>query len=237
MPIKKPPRARLQLLRKPINRFSALQILGFFIGGIIPLAAILIWDTQSPVPFIEPQAFHTVFILSIATFILGSLVGHFGDDHADGIAITFLFYIQAVLSIIVIHFVVLYSGGPIVSVLALSYLYLPAVVGYTYGAGVHLYGAAGCLLLSYTLNLLFASDQKAVFQEYLLSGSKFSQPDKTGTLYTYLDGIGTGWEPVSALYGFVFVLQLIVTTKIAALPAMPHNQDADERLRADENDE
>lgn len=209
---------------RSLSRFHAFQYLGFFIGGVVPLSALLVWDNQTVAPIIDAQAVPTIIVLVLVLFCIGVFILVHGDDHSDSLIIATLFYAQAAVSILTLHFVVLYTGGPIVSVMALSYLYLPAVVGYTYGSGVQLIGASGALSISYVTNLFWPSQQRELLSPILISGGKWTRDDAGGSIYRYLENSSSGIDALSVLFVFVFVLQILATTKIAALPSISNKK-------------
>ncbi len=191
--------------------FKVFQFLGYFIGGIGPVIIFLMFEMLG----MDQNIIDGKYISSFMFFaLLGAIIGFiaFYIEHSYSekhILFKIFFLTQAIFSILLIHFLVLYSGGPKSSVFALSYLYIPAVVGFTYGKGINLTGAVIALCISYILCLFWLTEQQDMFKSVVVSGKEFVRisPKPIGFLWNNSDK----W-----IYFIVFLIQIMVTKAIAS---------------------
>ena len=188
--------------------FNNFQWLGYFLGGICPVTLFIIFEMASSQNIISSENESFFFIAALIGATIGILVYKFHLEENLQWLFHSLFAIQALYSFILIHILVLYTGGPETSVFSLSYLYLIAIVGYTYGPGVKLYGAAIILCSSYVINLFIFDGQQHFFQWLL----------HLKTISISGSGVSSGLVSRSnrMIYLFVFLIQGIVTTYIAS---------------------
>ena len=180
--------------------FKTFQVAGYLIGGIGPL----FFHCLTSMAGVERSLFsesHFSFFLVCALIglALGIVVLLVNKEHHDGTAFKVLFFIEAMFSFFLIHVLVLATGGSKVSVFSLSYMYLPAVVGYTYGAGGNLLGATIFSLGSYFANLYSIEAQMKFMNDFMSLGTQFTTIETARGDYIYF---------------VVFFMQLIVTAYI-----------------------
>jgi hypothetical protein len=168
------------------------QLFGFFAGGVLPLSIIGI-----------PALFHDRIVepgfgvwfgsMTIGLGVVGILVMH--RERLFKLAAKALAVCQPVLSIVMIHFAVLTTGGVVSSPLSYSYIYLPAVVGHVYGRRWQLWIASVALALSFVVLLFWYQHQLELIRH--LFGVTPSKIARVGA-------------PMST-YLCIFLLQLFVT--------------------------
>ncbi len=185
--------------------FKLFQFLGYFVGGLIP---IYIFLSLEVIGFGQ----HLIQRDSIGPFLLtlciGEVIGvlafwfeHLFKDNNNK-WFRFIFLLQAIYSIFLIHTIVIYTGGPRISVFSASYLYLLAIVGYTYGSGPKLYWAFIFILLSYFTNLWFITVQKPIFDNVFVSNYSVFKDVDSSHVSDFQNMI---------IYAIIFTLQISVT--------------------------
>ena len=189
--------------------FKVFQFLGYFIGGLAPVFLFLGIEVSGyDQNLIHHNCVGRFFLVAILGVIIGFVA--FFIEHKfseDNFWFKFFFTIQALYSIFLIHTIVIYTGGPKSSVFSASYLYLIAIVGYTFGHGFKLYGAALFLFISYFINLGYAEQQKVFFNDLFFSAESVFK-DSNGIVY--------GGKHDIYIYGIIFILQIFVTVSIAS---------------------
>lgn len=195
--------------------FSSYQIfqgLGYIVGGLVPVAVFISFEMSGLKQGLLSE-------ISINLFVILSFIGLFMSIISLYVELRYsresgwfgiIFTMQALFSFFLIHLLVLYTGGPKSSVFGLSYLYIPAVVGYTFGKGWSLYGAALLLSVSYILNLFFVAAQQTFLNNYTFI--KYFLNDEN----LLSDINDTAGKDGAWIYIFVFLLQVMVTTLIAS---------------------
>ena len=188
--------------------FKIFQLLGYFLGGLLPVGIFLVLELTLDQNILSKSCEIAFIILGILGFVIGNLAFLLFDrkEHEDNKWFGIFFLIQAIFSFILIHLLVLYTGGPKSSVFAVSYLYLIAVVGYCFGPKKELYGAAALLSLSYFINLFFQDPQQYLFDLILVS-KKTLKDTATTSFNDTIDG--------KIIYLAVFIIQLFATYHIA----------------------
>lgn len=183
--------------------FREFQKLGFIIGGILPIFVYLFFSIVGlEDELIRPE--HTGFflLLSFVGMALGIGMAHLEHEHSRAKWFGSLFFFQAVYSAFLIHLLVLCTGGAKSSVFALSYMYLPAVVGATYGSGPNLKGATIFSCMSYLANVFFVD-----FQSRLIF-------DKIDFVTVTIEN--ASFTTNGLAYAAVFVIQLVCTAWLSA---------------------
>jgi hypothetical protein len=189
--------------------FGAFQILGYFLGGMIPVIMYLILELCGlNLNNLPRNCIGLFLILAFLGVLIGSTAFLVDKIYPENHKLFHKFFLaQAIFSIVLIHLLVLYTGGPKSSVFANSYLYLPAIVGYTYGRGKKLYWAVWFLSFSYFLNLFWNEGQKnSIWNSIVVWEPSIFKPLDKSDSFTAYD---------SLIYGFVFAIQILVTTFIA----------------------
>lgn len=194
-----------RLTDPPVNvSFTTFQTHGFLIGGILPISIYILThalgyhDSE-----LDLKAFGGLLILSCLLLVIGVVVLICKINDTKPMFRTIAFQIQALLSFLLLHYLVAYTGGSKESVFAFSYLYIPAVVGYTYNSGINLLGASICLSYSYIKNL-FGHEHETMFLRpfaNFFSSIHIDPSNKVG------DGI---------LHLSVYVIQLIMIIYLAS---------------------
>ena len=191
------------------NDFLLFQIFGFLIGGLIPVLLTIIAQFYSQIHPIDEAVIHMVGAIAVFTLVLAisALCSHSAINLGHPKSRPFLkvvFLLQALFSIALIHILVIYTGGPISSVFAYSYLYMPSVIGFTYAGGLELLGASSLLWISFISNLFWLDPQKTFFRPVMELGH-----NTVSGSYNASMGF-PAW-----LYAVIITIQLIVTSAIA----------------------
>jgi hypothetical protein len=184
--------------------FKIFQFYGYFLGGLIPVTICIIFESIGLNPsIIESNAIGFIMALTLFSYLLGVAVMHFKAEHALLKIFRYSFLFQAIFSFFFIHILVLYSGGAKNSIFSFSYLYLPSIVGFSFGRGINLYGASIVLAISCYFNLFQISSQ----QRCLFKVIKFFDQIE---LNCYKRIVDEAW-----IYFFIFCIQLFITVIIA----------------------
>lgn len=190
---------------EPQIPFRTFQWYGFFIGGIIPIVLLIIFQSIGiKESLIDSNAFGCILIHTIIISIIAIILLHF-ESRREKLKWNWwglLFLVQAVFAFFLTHILVVFTGGAKTSVFAFSYIYIPSIVGYAFGKGINLYGAAIVLSISYFFNLFFPIEGKTIFESYIQIFNKIG--------FTSADGINIG-----ILYLAIFLIQLFVLIVIA----------------------
>ena len=145
------------------KKFIDFQKYGYFIGGLVPILITSLLSLLTSHKVFDSKYLGFFLISSSIGTSYGFLVFLFySENRPSNIFINF-FLIQAFLSGFLIHLWVAFSGGAIESIFSLSYLYLPAVVGYTFGKSKELYIASFFLGVSFFLNTFYCKNQMETF--------------------------------------------------------------------------
>jgi uncharacterized membrane protein len=187
--------------------FKTFQLLGYFVGGMIPIAIFLgIEKTGTDLNFVDPKALGFIFYGTLLAFILGLTVLFFEPEEHGKTRFNAVYSTQAFVSCSMIHFLVLYTGGPSNSVFSFSYLYLPSVVGYTYGRKDKNFLIAALVLAgSFFANLFFLEQQQHFFNPLVYYCGRLGDGERSPNIYC---------DKVFSL--IMFIIQLFVTGKLTS---------------------
>lgn len=195
--------------------FREFQKLGFFLGGICPLLIFIFLEFSGLNPgLLEKNCISAFTVLTVVGIGVGWVTSHYGTNETPKKTFNRIFSFEAFFSIVLIHLVVLYTGGSSSSLFAASYLYLPTVVGYVYGPGKKLYNAVIALSISFALNLFCISFQQVFLDHLMLLRPSF---------IIYTPSIVRGLCYKIFLF-ILFGIQMFVVTYIASKD--PRNLDA-----------
>ena len=201
---------------RPLDAKSALESLGFAVGGCIPIGLALFYSEVEGYT-INPEA-EKVFIVSSFLYLIVGIICFLFIHSSDGVTeksrrwISVVMYIQAAISLVIVHVLVSVLGGVKESVFSFSYLYIPAVVGF-------IYGGAGCTLLvtSTMCGLLFI--QSAIYPSGVAELLGLIWRREFDFAIPRLSGGGgharIGPTNFDWSYVGVFIIQLSVTTYLA----------------------
>lgn len=134
--------------------FVIFQVHGFLVGGLGPVFIFIVLNALGyQDSSLNLNAFGAIVILFGTCLVLAFIVlaGKLANKKSKWL--DFAYLLQAILSFVLLHYLVVNTGGSKSSVFAFSYLYVPAVVAYTYNSGRNLYGASAILGYSYIKNL------------------------------------------------------------------------------------
>lgn len=205
-----------------ITRFDRFQYLAFLLGGMVPVALVGISELLGlQTGLLEPQVVSKVLVVTIIGLLFGAVAPIVDRLLTDGsLPSRIVFSSQALFSLLFIHILVLYSGGPHVSVFALTYLFLPAVVGHTYGKGVNLYVSAACLAFSYGFILYFPDLNRSWFDPILtsdltLTNHMAAEAAELGSLSLTEEMDESLNSNAKPIYLIVMLIQMFVTIRIA----------------------
>ncbi len=180
--------------------FKRFQWLGFFVGGLFPVVVLLVCTFCGATKILKDEFLGMFVIATFVGIVVGVFAYQFADERTKKGPVVL---IEAIFSVLYIHFLVLYTEGPKTSIFAESYLYFLAIVGYAYGGGKPMWVAAIALCCSYVLNLWFYQAQHDIFDD-LFSSKNIVVKESRNTIVE------------DFFYFGVFFLQLCVTLKIAA---------------------
>lgn len=189
--------------------FTNFQWLGYFLGGMCPVILFIFMETAFNQNIISDDKEKLFLVLLLIGVPIGFAVYHFRSQANFKQLYHWLFAIQALFSFILIHILVLYTGGPVSSVFSISYLYLIAIVGYSCRPKKELYGAAILIGISFLTTLFFLKEQQLAINFLIphitVPSAKIS-----------LEVSASLTNSNKFIYLFVFVIQGIVTTYIAS---------------------
>lgn len=207
-------------MKGTFTRTDRFQIFGFLIGGMLPVLLVSVFEIfGARTQLIEDQATLSVLFIAIVGSLFGCFTPYLDKTLDDGSWPSIIVFSgQAALSIVFLHALVLYSGGPHASVFAGTYLYLPAVVGYTFGKGRNLYFCAFAMAISYLTLMFFPLLSRDVFDGIFLMGplQPISSNLETGLIVSNEMATSQNFDwkiPNSArfVYSGIVMVQLAVT--------------------------
>jgi hypothetical protein len=189
--------------------FQEFQFLGIFLGGIVPILIFWGFAVATGIQGLKVDRSGTGKIL-VLTFVLVVLFGVLYKclaKHGNKPWFGWLFSLQAIICFLLIHFLILFTGGSKYSVFAFTCLYVPSVVGYVYGkAGWNLRGAVVIMLLIYSYNLFWGAELS-------------SPPPPPETMFDFTKSL-FGWTETPLrmdwIHFLLFLLQVVVLWVIAA---------------------
>lgn len=194
-------------MNRAFEPFEKFQLLGYGVGGLLPVFFVYFLDgsTLKENPFFQDEVKSRILGLWLGGLGLGVLTYLAYHFKPNSKLFGVLFSLQAIYSILFIHLLVLYTGGSKTSVFSGTYIYLVAVVGYTYKRGVNLYGAAIFVTISYLANIFYASYLTDLFNPFMgVTG------EPSVNVATASTKASPQWAP-EWIYFLVYVIQIITT--------------------------
>ena len=185
------------------DTFKSFQFYGYLLGGMVPVAVFLSFEVTAFQNLMDQHYLVSFIVWVLVATIISLFLYNFESTKYKKLY-GYTATAQAICSFLLIHMLVLYTGGPKSSVFALSYLYLIAVVGYTYGFQLELYGAAFLLFISFVLNLFFLDSQQAFFNFIMKTNILLNRTTPQG-------GIITSSYNNELIYFLVFLTHGLVT--------------------------
>lgn len=200
-------------MRGPIelSKLDRFYVYGVTIGGLVP---VLIFYLGDRVFDLLPPALRTCYEVSGVLFLITvfgcAVLPKIFPTLSRGLALKFC----AMTSLLYLNAFVFATGGPMTSMFAYHYLYIPVVVGYSLGTRALRQAAFGCVF-AYIIVLIVAALYGRANDQYLIELSAMNSHGAYMTIYV-----------------LTFLLQLLITYLMArsVLPA-----DAEEEILLDEN--
>jgi hypothetical protein len=187
------------------KRFLTLQLLGYFVGGLIPVFFFLIKNYFSGDGVSDELiGFFTLFALLLSLW--QSITIYLFVEKSD--AFQQMFNGQSLLTYLFLHLLIIYSGGVKYSPLSFEYVYIVGVVGYIYGKrSNNLVQAVLFSCCSLVVNIFYVSPQITFLNDYLFNGNK----------HTLVSMGNNPW-----IYVFVYGIQIVVAIIILSIKGLRH---------------